>query len=65
MKLLNMLLMVSILLMVACQPAKSAAEADYLAQQLACVDEAPTSAEATACRNRVKAAWAVKDAGAE
>lgn len=46
-----------------CQPAKTAAEADYLARQLKCVDNATTKDEATACRNAVRAAWAAKDGG--
>jgi len=48
--------------------AVGAVEADvaYLAEQLACVDNALTKNEATACRNAVKARWAtVADAGSE
>jgi hypothetical protein len=47
-------------LVVGCTPAKSAAELDYTAKQLACVDRYPTKDEAVACRNKVKAEWAAK-----
>lgn len=50
---------------VGCTPIQSAAEADYTAEQLACVDQSATRDEATACRNAVKARWAAKDAGAQ
>lgn len=37
----------------------------YEAEQLRCVDEAATRAQADACRNKVKAAWGRLDGGAE
>jgi hypothetical protein len=46
-----------------CSPAATAASSAYLAEQLACVDQAQTKDEATTCRNRVKARWAT-DGGA-
>lgn len=49
---------------VACGGAQAtAASAAYLAEQLACVDQAQTRDEATACRNRVKARWAASPDG--
>lgn len=59
-----MILVPIVLGFVACH-ASSAAEADYLAEQAACIDKAATRADADQCRNAVKARWAVKDAGAE
>ncbi len=40
------------------------AEAIYLSQQLSCVDQAASKADADACRAKVKAAWA-HDGGVE
>jgi hypothetical protein len=42
-----------------CAAAKPGAEAAYLAEQLACIDAAETRSEATSCREKVKARWAV------
>lgn len=61
------LLMLAALVLSACpSPSKTAlsaaADADYLAEQLACVDQAGTRDQATACRNAVKARWAANAA---
>jgi hypothetical protein len=42
-----------------CAAAKPGAEAAYLAEQLACIDAAETRSEATSCREKVKARWAL------
>jgi hypothetical protein len=47
-----------------CAAAKPGAEAAYLAENLQCIDQAETRAEAVACRERVRAKWAV-DGGAK
>ncbi len=48
-----------------CFPAdkKVEAAAGYSAQQTKCVEQYATKSEIDACRDRVKAAWAVTDAG--
>lgn len=45
-----------------CNPVKSAAEADYEAEQLACIDKAANRNEAETCRNAIKARWAADSA---
>lgn len=45
-----------------CNPIKSAAEADYEAEQLACVHDNATRAAADTCRAAVKARWAADSA---
>lgn len=47
----------------ACNPAKSAAESVDETEQLDCVMNAHTRAEADACRDQVKARFAAPDAG--
>lgn len=41
-----------------CNPIKSAAEASYEAEQLACIHDNAIKSNADACRNAVKARWA-------
>lgn len=56
----------SILALAACKPAKTAAEALDTTEQVDCVKQASTRAEADACRAEVKARFAApKDAGVE
>jgi hypothetical protein len=52
------------LVLTSCAAAKPGAEAAYLAENLQCIDQAETRAEAVACRERVRAKWAV-DGGAK
>ncbi len=47
-----------------CAAAKPGAEAAYLAENLQCIDQAETRAEAVSCRERVRARWAT-DAGTD
>lgn len=47
----------------AAQVKQDEAEAGYLAQQLRCVDQSTTRAQADACRAAVRRAWGVGDAG--
>ena len=58
----------AVLVLAACGAAaaeRSTAEATYLAQQLACVDDNPNKWAIDACRDAVKQAWANGDAGAD
>ncbi len=47
------------------QPAQLAAAAGYEAQQMRCVEQYADRASIDRCRDRVKKAWTVSDAGAE
>ncbi len=47
------------------QPAQLAAAAGYEAQQMRCVEQYADRASIDRCRDRVKKAWAVTDAGAD
>lgn len=50
-------------LLVACSPAATGAEAAYTTALVRCVDKSETLAESKACRARVDEAYGVKDGG--